>query len=112
VPNSVQPATAATVTSLPAAAAPAAPSAATPAPYKGSASALQIQKVNPLANWSLDEVKAEIKKYNIPYNVLHDKGFVSIGCQPCTRAIQEGEDFRAGRWWWEEQSKKECGLHG
>jgi phosphoadenosine phosphosulfate reductase len=72
----------------------------------------QIQKVNPLANWSLDEVKAEIKKYNIPYNVLHDKGFVSIGCQPCTRAIQEGEDFRAGRWWWEEQSKKECGLHG
>lgn len=72
----------------------------------------QIQKVNPLANWSLDEVKAEIKKYNIPYNVLHDKGFVSIGCQPCTRAIKEGEDFRAGRWWWEEQSKKECGLHG
>ncbi|MBM3186251.1 MAG: phosphoadenylyl-sulfate reductase [Bacteroidetes bacterium] len=72
----------------------------------------QIQKVNPLANWSLEEVKAEIKKYNIPYNVLHDKGFVSIGCQPCTRAIKEGEDFRAGRWWWEEQSKKECGLHG
>jgi phosphoadenosine phosphosulfate reductase len=71
----------------------------------------QIQKVNPLANWSLEEVKAEIKKYNIPYNVLHDKGFVSIGCQPCTRAIKEGEDFRAGRWWWEEQSKKECGLH-
>jgi phosphoadenosine phosphosulfate reductase len=72
----------------------------------------QIQKVNPLANWSLEEVKAEIKKYNIPYNVLHDKGFVSIGCQPCTRAVKEGEDFRAGRWWWEEQSKKECGLHG
>ena len=72
----------------------------------------KIQKVNPLANWSLEEVKAEIKKYNIPYNVLHDKGFVSIGCQPCTRAVKEGEDFRAGRWWWEEQSKKECGLHG
>jgi len=72
----------------------------------------KIQKVNPLANWSLEEVKAEIKKYNIPYNVLHDKGFVSIGCQPCTRAIKDGEDFRAGRWWWEEQSKKECGLHG
>jgi phosphoadenosine phosphosulfate reductase len=72
----------------------------------------KIQKVNPLANWSLDDVKAEIKKYNIPYNVLHDKGFVSIGCQPCTRAIKDGEDFRAGRWWWEEQSKKECGLHG
>ncbi|MFY7668032.1 MAG: phosphoadenylyl-sulfate reductase [Crocinitomicaceae bacterium] len=72
----------------------------------------QIQKVNPLANWSLDDVKAEIKKYNIPYNVLHDKGFVSIGCQPCTRAVKDGEDFRAGRWWWEEQNKKECGLHG
>ena len=72
----------------------------------------KIQKVNPLANWSLESVKEEIKKYNIPYNVLHDKGFVSIGCQPCTRAIKDGEDFRAGRWWWEEQSKKECGLHG
>ncbi|MFO0495468.1 MAG: phosphoadenylyl-sulfate reductase [Flavobacteriia bacterium] len=71
----------------------------------------QIQKVNPLANWSLDEVKEEIKKHNIPYNILHDRGFVSIGCQPCTRAIKEGDDFRAGRWWWEESNKKECGLH-
>lgn len=71
----------------------------------------QIQKVNPLANWSLDDVKEEIKKYNIPYNILHDRGFVSIGCQPCTRAIKEGDDFRAGRWWWEESNKKECGLH-
>lgn len=71
----------------------------------------QIQKVNPLANWSLDDVKEEIKKYTIPYNILHDRGFVSIGCQPCTRAIKEGDDFRAGRWWWEESNKKECGLH-
>ena len=70
-----------------------------------------IIKVNPLLNWSLEEVKAEISKHNIPYNILHDKGFVSIGCQPCTRAIKEGEDFRAGRWWWEDTSKKECGLH-
>ncbi|MBI1838405.1 MAG: phosphoadenylyl-sulfate reductase [Flavobacteriia bacterium] len=68
-------------------------------------------KVQPLLNWTLDDVKAEISKNNIPYNILHDKGFVSIGCQPCTRAIKEGEDFRGGRWWWEDKSKKECGLH-
>lgn len=72
----------------------------------------QIVKINPLANWSLDEVKAYIRKYNVPYNTLQDRGFVSLGCQPCTRAIQEGESFRAGRWWWEDSSKKECGLHG
>ncbi|WP_341904456.1 MULTISPECIES: phosphoadenylyl-sulfate reductase [Fluviicola] len=71
----------------------------------------RIVKINPLANWSLEEVKAYIKQYNIPYNVLQDKGFVSLGCQPCTRAIREGESFRAGRWWWEDNSKKECGLH-
>lgn len=70
-----------------------------------------IIKVHPILNWSLEQVKEEIKKYNIPYNVLHDKGFVSIGCQPCTRAVHEDEDFRAGRWWWEDNSKKECGLH-
>lgn len=70
-----------------------------------------ITKVHPILHWSLDEVKAEIKKHNIPYNSLHDKGFVSIGCQPCTRAVKEGEDFRAGRWWWENNDKKECGLH-
>lgn len=71
----------------------------------------QIVKINPLANWSLDEVKAYIGKYNVPYNSLQDRGFVSLGCQPCTRAIKEGESFRAGRWWWEDNSKKECGLH-
>lgn len=68
-------------------------------------------KVNPLAHWSLDEVRNYIKKNNIDVNPLHSKGFVSIGCAPCTRAIKEGEDIRAGRWWWEEPDKKECGLH-
>ena len=72
----------------------------------------EIIKYNPLLNWSLDDVKSYIKENYVPYNVLHDKGFVSIGCQPCTRAIQPGEDFRAGRWWWEQGAgKKECGLH-
>jgi phosphoadenosine phosphosulfate reductase len=71
----------------------------------------QLVKFHPIFSWTLDEVKAYVKQYNIPYNSLHDKGFPSIGCMPCTRAIAEGEDFRAGRWWWEDQSKKECGLH-
>ncbi|WON93844.1 MULTISPECIES: phosphoadenylyl-sulfate reductase [unclassified Sphingobacterium] len=71
----------------------------------------QIIKIHPLFDWTFEEVKKYCKEHYIPYNVLHDKGFPSIGCQPCTRAIQEGEDFRAGRWWWEDQSKKECGLH-
>ena len=70
-----------------------------------------IVKFNPLMEWSLEETIDWVKKNNVPYNVLHDKGFVSIGCQPCTRAIQPGEDFRAGRWWWEQGSGKECGLH-
>ncbi|HTA62236.1 MAG TPA: phosphoadenylyl-sulfate reductase [Bacteroidia bacterium] len=68
-------------------------------------------KFHPIIDWTLDEVKQYITKYNIPYNPLHDKGFVSIGCAPCTRAIKAGEDFRAGRWWWEQNNKKECGLH-
>jgi phosphoadenosine phosphosulfate reductase len=71
----------------------------------------QIIKYHPLLHWTTDEVKKYIRQHNIPYNVLHDKGFVSIGCAPCTRAIKQGEDFRAGRWWWEDNSKKECGLH-
>ncbi|WP_374949366.1 phosphoadenylyl-sulfate reductase [Mucilaginibacter sp.] len=71
----------------------------------------QLVKFHPIFNWTLDDVKAYIKKFNIPYNTLHDKGFPSIGCLPCTRAVQPSEDFRAGRWWWEDQSKKECGLH-
>jgi len=72
----------------------------------------QIMKYNPLLFWSLEDCFTFAKTNHIPYNILHDKGFVSIGCEPCTRAIQEGEDFRAGRWWWEDKSKKECGLHG
>lgn len=68
-------------------------------------------KYHPIFSWSLEEVKAYIKGNNIPYNPLHDRGFPSIGCAPCTRAVQPGEDFRAGRWWWEDASKKECGLH-
>jgi phosphoadenosine phosphosulfate reductase len=71
----------------------------------------QIIKFHPIINWTLEEVKNYIAKHNIPYNSLHDKGFVSIGCAPCTRAIKEGDDFRAGRWWWEQNDKKECGLH-
>lgn len=70
-----------------------------------------ITKYHPILNWTTDEVKAFIKEHHIPYNPLHDKGFVSIGCAPCTRAIRPGEDFRAGRWWWEDADKKECGLH-
>jgi phosphoadenosine phosphosulfate reductase len=70
----------------------------------------ELLKFNPLINWSLEAVEAYLEEHNVPQNRLHKKGFVSIGCQPCTRAIQPGEDLRAGRWWWE-SSKKECGLH-
>jgi phosphoadenosine phosphosulfate reductase len=68
-------------------------------------------KLNPLINWTENEVWDYIKQHKIPYNSLHDQGFPSIGCQPCTRAIKPGEDVRAGRWWWEEPEHKECGLH-
>ncbi|MFI5124797.1 MAG: phosphoadenylyl-sulfate reductase [Chitinophagales bacterium] len=71
----------------------------------------KLTKYNPLLHWTQDEVKAFINEHHIPYNILHDRGFVSIGCAPCTRAIKPGEDFRAGRWWWEDAGKKECGLH-
>ena len=70
-----------------------------------------IIKFHPLLHWTTEEVRKQISDQNIPYNPLHDKGFISIGCAPCTRAIRPGEDFRAGRWWWEESNKKECGLH-
>jgi phosphoadenosine phosphosulfate reductase len=69
-----------------------------------------IIKFNPLLKWSLTEVQKYLDENNVPQNTLHKKGFVSIGCAPCTRAIVEGEDIRAGRWWWE-SSQKECGLH-
>jgi phosphoadenosine phosphosulfate reductase len=70
----------------------------------------QLYKFNPLINWSYQQMLDYIKEHNVPYNPLHDKGFISIGCAPCTRAIEPGEDARAGRWWWE-VSHKECGLH-
>jgi phosphoadenosine phosphosulfate reductase len=71
----------------------------------------QVIKYNPLLHWTTEQVKQYINDHDVPYNPLHDKGFVSIGCAPCTRAIRPGEDFRAGRWWWEDAAKKECGLH-
>jgi phosphoadenosine phosphosulfate reductase len=70
----------------------------------------EILKFNPLLKWSLQEVEAYLQEHNVPQNALHKKGFVSIGCAPCTRAILPDEDIRAGRWWWE-SSHKECGLH-
>lgn len=71
----------------------------------------KIIKYHPILHWTNEEVKKYISDNHIPYNPLHDRGFVSIGCAPCTRAIRPGEDFRAGRWWWEDANKKECGLH-
>lgn len=72
----------------------------------------QVWKVHPLWYWTNEQVWEQIRLHMIPYNPLHDRGMVSIGCAPCTRAVRAGEDFRAGRWWWEDASKKECGLHG
>lgn len=69
-----------------------------------------IAKINPLIDWSNDQVWEYIHQNNVPYNALHDQNFPSIGCAPCTRAVQAGEDLRAGRWWWE-LSNQECGLH-
>jgi phosphoadenosine phosphosulfate reductase len=71
----------------------------------------KLVKINPLIDWTEAQVWDYIKEKNIPYNKLHDQGFPSIGCQPCTRAIVAGEDVRAGRWWWESPQNKECGLH-
>ena len=71
----------------------------------------QVIKYHPLLDWTTEQVRQYISEHDVPYNILHDKGFVSIGCAPCTRAIMPGEDFRAGRWWWEDAAKKECGLH-
>jgi len=68
-------------------------------------------KINPLVSWSLDQVRKYIREHNVDVSPLHAKGFVSIGCSPCTRAIKEGENIRAGRWWWENPEQKECGLH-
>ena len=70
-----------------------------------------MQKFNPLTDWSEENVWDYLRSNNVPYNALHDRGFPSIGCEPCTRAVQPGEDVRAGRWWWENPESKECGLH-
>jgi phosphoadenosine phosphosulfate reductase len=71
----------------------------------------ELFKFYPLFDWTFNDIKDYIRINNVPYNSLHDNGFVSIGCEPCTRAVKKGEDFRAGRWWWENSDKKECGLH-
>lgn len=71
----------------------------------------RLIKFNPLANWSSERVWQYIKENDVPYNELHSKGYISIGCEPCTRAVLPGEHERAGRWWWEEETLKECGLH-
>jgi phosphoadenosine phosphosulfate reductase len=71
----------------------------------------RLLKLNPLLDWTRDRVAAFVRDHRIPYNSLHDRGFLSIGCAPCTRALAPGEPERAGRWWWEQEEKKECGLH-
>jgi len=71
----------------------------------------KLLKINPLRDWTEEMVWDYIRENDIPYNELHDKGFPSIGCAPCTRAVSEGEDLRAGRWWWEQPENKECGIH-
>ncbi|HTF83150.1 MAG TPA: phosphoadenylyl-sulfate reductase [Cellvibrio sp.] len=71
-----------------------------------------LTKFNPLANWSSQDVWDYIRGNNLPYNELHDRGFISIGCEPCTKPVGPGQHEREGRWWWEEATKKECGLHG
>jgi phosphoadenosine phosphosulfate reductase len=70
-----------------------------------------LQKFNPLIDWSEADVWAYLRAHEVPYNALHDRGYPSIGCAPCTRAVKPGEDVRAGRWWWESADQKECGLH-
>jgi phosphoadenosine phosphosulfate reductase len=77
----------------------------------GYDAALRIAKFNPLAEWSRAQVWAYLRAHRVPTNPLHERGFPSIGCEPCTRAVRADEDERAGRWWWEEEGKKECGLH-
>ncbi|MFA6059842.1 MAG: phosphoadenylyl-sulfate reductase [Taibaiella sp.] len=71
----------------------------------------RIIKYHPLLHWTEEEVKQYVHRHQLPYNILHDQGYASIGCEPCTRPIKPGEDFRAGRWWWEQSDNKECGLH-
>jgi len=81
-------------------------------PYAAVDPVHHLVKVNPLLDWTRGRVVDFVRAYRVPYNPLHDSGFLSIGCAPCTRAVRPGEPERAGRWWWEQEEKKECGLHG
>ncbi len=80
-------------------------------PFEELDEARGINKYNPLTDWSEAEVWAYLRRHKVPVNALHEKGYPSIGCEPCTRAVRAGEDLRAGRWWWESRDTKECGLH-
>ena len=80
-------------------------------PYAALDSVRGLVKVNPLLDWTRERVVAFVREHGVPVNPLHDQGFLSIGCAPCTRAVKPGEPERAGRWWWEQDDKKECGLH-
>ena len=80
-------------------------------PYAAVDAARGLVKVNPLLDWTRERVVAFVREHGVPVNPLHDEGFLSIGCAPCTRAVKPGENERAGRWWWEQDDKKECGLH-
>jgi phosphoadenosine phosphosulfate reductase len=80
-------------------------------PFAQRDAATGVLKLNPLADWTLARLEATVAEHDIPVNALHARGYPSIGCQPCTRAIRPGEDIRAGRWWWENEDGKECGLH-
>jgi len=80
-------------------------------PYAAVDGARGLIKLNPLLDWTRERVVAFVHEQGVPYNPLHDEGFLSIGCAPCTRAVKPGEPERAGRWWWEQEDKKECGLH-
>lgn len=80
-------------------------------PYEEDDAVFGLRKFNPLADWSESDVWAVLRGLSVSYNPLHDRGYPSIGCEPCTRAIKPGEDVRAGRWWWESSDSKECGLH-
>jgi phosphoadenosine phosphosulfate reductase len=80
-------------------------------PYAAVDPARGLMKLNPLLDWSRERVIDFVREHGVPYNALHDEGFLSIGCAPCTRAVKPGEPERAGRWWWEQEDKKECGLH-
>ena len=83
----------------------------TEVPFAEFDASFGVQKFNPIADWSIADLEAYIAANEVPINALHARGFPSIGCQPCTRAIAAGEDIRAGRWWWEQLDGKECGLH-